>query len=123
MAGGKSWHEVRGQRALNEVRIETYRRLMDAQTEIAEVLLQGGLVSEEQLDEALSASQADEPGAAAAEDGIYLSALARYVSVLGGHLELRAVFPDVTVTVRHSDAPIADGRPPDSGQISGSEAS
>ena len=116
MAGGKSWHEVRGQRALNEVRIETYRRIMDAQTEIAELLLQAGLVSEEQLDEALSASQADEPGDTAAEDGLYLSALARFVSVLGGHLELRAVFPDVTVTVRRSDAPIADGRPPDSDQ-------
>ncbi len=123
MAGGKSWNEVRGQRALNEVRIETYRRLMDAQTEIAEALLQGDLVSEEKIDEALSASQADEPGSPATEDGIYLSGLARYVSVLGGHLELRAVFPDVTVTVRPNDLPTGETRQADSGQISGSEAS
>ena len=123
MAGGKSWNEVRGQRALNEVRIETYRRLMDAQTEIAEVLLRGGLITEEQLDEALSAAQADEPGPAATEDGIYLSALVRYVSALGGHLELRAVFPDVSVTVRSDDPTTGQVRPADSDQISGSEAS
>lgn len=99
MADGKSWQEVRGQRALSEVRIETYRHLMDAQSEIAELLLRLGLVNEEQLDQALYASQAEEPSAAE-EEGLYVSSLARYVSALGGHLEITAVFPDTSVTVR-----------------------
>ncbi len=99
MAGGKSWDEVRGQRALNEVRVETYGRLMDAQSDIAELLLRLGLASEAQIDQAVAASQADDP-ASADEEGVYLSALRRYVSALGGHLEITAVFPDASVTVR-----------------------
>ena len=34
MADGKSWREVREQLALNETRVATYKRLMDAQEEI-----------------------------------------------------------------------------------------
>jgi hypothetical protein len=107
VADGKSWHEVRGQRALNEVRVETYGRVMDAQSDIAELLLRLGLATEAELDQAVSASQADDPGSAD-EDGVYLSALRRYVSALGGHLEITAVFPDASVTVRR-DAAGADG--------------
>lgn len=99
MADGKSWHEVRGQRALNEVRVETYGRLMDAQSDIAELLLRLGLATEAQLDRAVAASQADDAGSAD-EDSVYLSALRRYVTALGGQLEITAVFPDASVTVR-----------------------
>jgi hypothetical protein len=98
VADGKSWDEVRGQRALNEVRVETYGRLMDAQSDIAELLLRLGLATEAQLDQAVAASQADDSGSAD-EDGVYMSALRRYVSALGGHLEITAVFPDASVTV------------------------
>ena len=107
MADGKSWDEVRGQRALNEVRVETYGRLMDAQSDIAELLLRLGLATEAQLDQAVAASQADDSGSAD-EDGVYMSALRRYVSALGGHLEITAVFPDASVTV-------APARPGDDG--------
>ena len=121
MAGGKSWREVRDQLALNEVRVETYGRLMDAQSEIAELLLRLGLASEAQLDQALAASQAEDP-ATAAEDGVYLSALSRYVTALGGHLEITAVFPDASVTVRR-DQPGGEVRPAGPDQIAGSDAS
>ena len=102
MADGKSWREVRDQLALNEARVATYRRLMDAQEAIALQLLGQGLVSEEQIDQALSASQADDP-VAAEEDGVYLSALTRYVSALGGRLEISAVFGDARVSVQRRD--------------------
>ena len=127
MADSKSWREIRSKLALNEARVDTYRRLMDAQLQIAELLLQRGLVTEAQLDEALSASQVD--GSGAEEGEIYLSALARYVSVLGGHLEVRAVFRDQVVTVMRTNGGDASGPmapPPDLGsgdQISGSDAS
>ena len=107
MADGKSWNEVRGQRALNEVRVETYGRLMDAQSDIAELLARLGLATEAQLDQAVAASQVEDPGSAG-EDGVYLSALRRYVTALGGHLEITAVFPDASVTVSR-DADGGDG--------------
>ena len=122
MADSTSWREIRNKLALNETRVETYRLLMDAQLQIAELLLRRGLVSEAQVDEALSASQADD-SASDGEGGVYLSALTRYVSVLGGHLELQAVFPAATVTVMRTDTS-APGRDPSGGdQISGSEVS
>ena len=102
MADGKSWREVREQLALNETRVATYKRLMDAQEEIAKLLSERGLVTDDQLDGALSASQADDP-VTAEEDGVYLSALARYVSALGGRLEICAVFGDARVTVQRGD--------------------
>lgn len=104
MAESKSWREIRSKLALNEARVDTYRRLLDAQLQIAEQLLQRGLVTEEQLDEALSASQAS-GSAAETEDDLYLASLTRYVAALGGHLELRAVFPEETVTLMRSDPP------------------
>jgi hypothetical protein len=72
---------------------------MDAQSDIAGLLLRLGLATEAQIDHAVAASQVDDPGSAD-EDGVYLSALRRYVSALGGHLEITAVFPDASVTVR-----------------------
>ena len=51
MADSKSWREIRSKLALNEARVDTYRRLMDAQLQIAELLLRRGLVTEAQLDD------------------------------------------------------------------------
>ena len=42
---------------------------------------------------------------------MYLSSLDRYVSALGGRLEMTAVFPDGSVTVQRSDMPAARWRP------------
>jgi len=121
--GSKSWREVRSQLALNEARADTYRRLMDAQLRIAESLLRRGVVTEEQVDAAISASQAEASGPE--EDQIYLSALARYVAALGGHLEIQAVFQDEAITVMHADFSDATTprEPRSGGQIPGSEAS
>ncbi len=121
MATGKSWREIRSQLALNETRVDTYRRVVDAQIQIAESLLRRGSVSQEQLDEAMSASQTM-PARTGDEDGVYLSSLARYVSALGGRLELRAVFGEQIVTVLDANIDVPD--PPVGGdnQLPGSEA-
>jgi DNA-binding XRE family transcriptional regulator len=45
------------------------------------------------------------------EDDVYLSTLARYVAALGGHLEVRAVFPEETITLLRD--PAGDAGTPD----------
>jgi hypothetical protein len=93
----KSWETIRGQKPLNEKRVATYKRLMEAEQQIAEARSRRG-VSKAAIDEALAVS---EPNSAEVEqdDDLYLSTLARYVAALGGHLQLLAVFPEETVTV------------------------
>lgn len=105
MAGTKSWRQIRSELALNEARVETYRRVMEAQSQIGERLMGRG-VTEEQIDRALAAAHPDAP-ADEPEEEVYLSSLARFVAALGGHLEVRAVFPDETVTVMRTDPPVA----------------
>jgi len=85
MAGqNKNWREIRRQLPLNEEQVAIYRRLMDAEARLEEVRRRRG-VSESALD----ASESDD----------YLATLARYVAELGGHLEVRAVFPEETITL------------------------
>lgn len=95
----KTWREIRGQRALNEARVATYRRLMDAEARLDEVRRRRG-VSDEAIDNALELGE--QP-----EDDFYVSTLARYVTALGGYLEVRAVFPEETVTLLREPAPPA----------------
>ncbi|MDQ6605853.1 MAG: hypothetical protein M3Z06_04810 [Actinomycetota bacterium] len=73
---------------------------MAAEERLDEIRLRRG-VSEEAVADALRIDEPDERrgSRAAPEDEVYLSALARYVAALGGHLELRAVFPGETVTL------------------------
>jgi hypothetical protein len=95
--GAKSWRALRGGRPLNETRVTAYRRLMEADYELAEVHARRG-VGKPTLAEVLDAGEADE--ASYGENGdMYLQTLARYVAELGGRLEVVAVFPDETVTV------------------------
>ncbi len=99
----RRWEEVRRQRPLNEKRIATYERLMAAEDQIAEALYSHG-VSDETIMAALAAS---EPDGSSFEHELdrYLITLARYVSALGGQLELRAVFPDQTVVLLNEPPP------------------
>jgi hypothetical protein len=100
VSGTRNWREVRGERTLNEARVEAYRRLMDAQERIARVLAARG-VSDAEIEAALAASEAaDEDGQGSDP---YLSMLGRYVAALGGRLELQAIFPEATVTVDGPD--------------------
>ena len=93
----RSWRAIRGQRALNEAQVTAYRRLMEVELQLAEVRRRRG-VSQATIAAALEVSQ---PNVSRIEqqDDVYLSTLARYVAALGGHLEIRAVFPEETITL------------------------
>jgi len=93
----RDWRPVRGQRPLNEARVATYKRLMEAELRLAAVRRRRG-VSQAAVARALEVSQPN-VSRIEQEDDVYLSTLARYIAALGGHLEVRAVFPDETITV------------------------
>lgn len=107
MANTKTSRTVRGQRPLNESRVAAYRRLMDAELRLAELRHRRG-ASQSAIADALAVSQPN-ISRIEQEDDVYLSTLARYVAALGGHLEVRTVFPDETITVL---------RPPDAASAS-----
>lgn len=91
----KSWETVRAQKPLNEARVATYRRLMEAEALLDPIRRRRG-VSEEAVADALAIAEPDGTGAQS-EHEAYLAALARYVAALGGRLELRGVFGRETV--------------------------
>jgi DNA-binding XRE family transcriptional regulator len=98
----RDWRTVRGQRPLNEQRVATYKRLMDAELRLADLRRRRG-VSQATIAKALEVSQPN-VSRIENEDDVYLSTLARYVAALGGHLEVQAVFPDETITVLREPA-------------------
>jgi pyruvate/2-oxoglutarate dehydrogenase complex dihydrolipoamide acyltransferase (E2) component len=85
---------------VNRMRAELYRRLMEAQEQIAHVLYRRGVGHDDVLaaldgvDEEISDEQRRED--------LYLSGLERYVAALGGRIEVRAVFGDDEIVVRRS---------------------
>jgi transcriptional regulator with XRE-family HTH domain len=96
---------------VNESLVAAYRRLMDAEVRLNDLRRRRGL-SQAALAEALEVSQ---PNVSRIErgDDLYLSTLARYVAALGGRLELRAVFPEETVTLLREPEPTSGpDRPP-----------
>jgi hypothetical protein len=77
---------------VNVKRMAVYDRLMDAEALLDEVRERQG-VSDTALGDALEIAETDD------EEDVYVSTLARYVAELGGELEVRAVFPDETLTL------------------------
>jgi len=105
---GRTWREIRGQRALNEERVEAYRRLLDAEIRLNDLRRRRGL-SQAEVARALEVSQPN-VSRIEQEDDVYLSTLARYVAALGGRLEVSAVFPEETVALLSApDAPSGAG--------------
>ena len=88
---------------LNEGKVAAYKRLMSAETQLAELRHRRG-VSQATIATPLEVSQPNVSRIEREED-VYLSTLARYVAALGGHLEVLAVFPDETVTVLREPDP------------------
>jgi DNA-binding XRE family transcriptional regulator len=70
---------------------------MEAELRLAEVRRRRR-VSQATMAEALDVSQPN-ISRIEQEDDVYLSTVARYVAALGGHLEVRAVFGDETITL------------------------
>lgn len=98
----RDWRSVRARRPLNEGSVDTYKRLMEAGVRLAEVRRRRGM-SQAKLAEALEVSQPN-VSRIEQEDDVYLSTLARYVAALGGQLEVRAIFPDETITLLREPA-------------------
>ncbi len=94
----RSWKDVFSEEPVNEVRAALYTQLMEAQEQIAHALYRRG-VRDEVVQAALDAADERLTADERRED-LYLSALAHYVGVLGGRLEVRAVFGDEGVVVR-----------------------
>lgn len=82
---------------VNPMRAELYRRLMEAQEEIARALYRRG-ASDEKVQAALDAVDERLSEDERRED-LYLSGLAKYVEALGGRLEVRAVFGEEPIVV------------------------
>lgn len=83
--------------ARDQERIYVYERLMAAEDAIAQARYARG-VDHAAVEAALDAADTG-PTPAERGENLYLSALEHYVASLGGRLELRAVFPDETVTI------------------------
>lgn len=99
----QSWRAVRGGRPLNERRMDTYQRLMEAETRL-EGMRRRRRLRETAMADALDATEGG-GDQLAPEDDLYLRTIARYVAELGGHVEVIAVFPEETVTLLTEPAP------------------
>lgn len=100
----RSWSDIRREEPVNEMRVSLYERLMEAQEQIAHACYARG-VSHNVVLEAMDAAETSITEPERRED-LYLSSLAAYVRALGGRLEIRVVFDDETVVIRH-DRPVA----------------
>ena len=78
-------------------KVEAYKGAMRDVLAIEE-LRAGRNLTQEQLAQALGVSQAN-VSQIEHQDNIYLRTLSNYIAALGGHLEVRAVFPDETVVL------------------------
>lgn len=105
-----SWEAIRARRALNEGRVAVWERLLEDEELLARVVARRG-AGEDAIDGALTERDLDALDAIGDED-LYLAALSAYVTALGGHVEVVAVFPDETVTVRRVDGPSPPAAPP-----------
>jgi DNA-binding XRE family transcriptional regulator len=77
--------------------VEAYKAAMRDVLAIEE-LRAGRQLTQEQVAQALGVSQAN-VSQIEHQDNIYLRTLSNYIAALGGHLEVRAVFPDETVVL------------------------
>jgi hypothetical protein len=92
------WEEIRRANPVNERRVAAYQRLLEAAEQISQARHRSG-EAWTRIERALSAgelSDAELP----VEPDLYLTSLTRFVAALGGHVEVRGVFPGETITVR-----------------------
>jgi hypothetical protein len=97
LAAQTNRESLRAESPVNENRVAAYRRLIEAERLLYELLQRRGLTGPA-LDGVFDDMQ-NAGGAAESDVETYLSIVSAEVAALGGHLELRAVFPDETVTL------------------------
>jgi hypothetical protein len=111
------WEDIRRANPVNERRVAAYQRLLEAGEQISQARHRGG-EGWATIEEALAASELSD-AEVPIEPDLYLTTLARFVAALGGHIEIRAVFPEETITVRREPDGGADALPrePDEGEM------
>jgi len=100
MSGHRKWSEIRNKAHDSpeaRAEIEQEMRIMEAITTLHQAREQRG-VTQTELARALDVSQANVSRTERKQD-LFLSTIRRYVEALGGELEVRAIFPDQTVTL------------------------
>jgi hypothetical protein len=98
----EDWETIRDGRPLSDDHEHAHRQLSDAEYKLDDVRERRGL-SQRQLDERAEAMPERSFAHLAAE----LVALTRVVEALGGHVDVRAVFDDETITLLRE--PATDG--------------
>ncbi len=92
------WEDIRRANPVNERRVAAYQRLLEVGEQISRARHRRG-ENWATIEEALVASELSD-SEVPVEPDLYLTTLTRFVAALGGHIEVRAVFPDETITVR-----------------------
>jgi hypothetical protein len=92
------WEEIRRANPVNERRVASYQRLLEAGEQISQARHRSG-ENWTTIKRALAAGELSD-SELSVEPDLYLTSLARFVAALGGHVEIRAVFPGETITVR-----------------------
>jgi hypothetical protein len=96
------WEDIRRANPVNERRVTAYQRLLEAGEGIAQARHRTG-ESWEMIENALATSELSD-SEVSVEPDLYLTSLTRCVAALGGHVEVRAVFAEETITVRREPA-------------------
>ena len=99
MSEFEDWETIRDGRPLSDDHDDAHRQLSDAEYRLDDLRKRRGL-SPGQLDERADAR----PDRSFAELADELVALTRMVEALGGHVEVRAVFEDETITLLREPA-------------------
>ena len=97
MSGHKKFSELRSK--ANPERVAEHRNVMDRELTLAE-LRKAREMTQAQLARSLDSTQSGVSQLEHRTD-IYVSTLRSYVEALGGKLEVVAVFPDATVTLKN----------------------
>jgi hypothetical protein len=98
---GKSWEQVRRENPVNENNLALYDRMLAIEQKLEPLRRLRGLGADA-WEGAWAASNQDDPRLERDDD---LLSVARYVQMLGGRLELRAVFGDEEVVLLTEPAP------------------
>lgn len=86
----KSWQVMRKDLPIDEARVAAYRLIIEAQERIATARTRAG-VSDAEIDAALEACEPPDPESLSPRD-LYLTTIEGFVTELGGHLDVAAVF-------------------------------
>ena len=100
---GKSWEQVRRENPVNENNLALYGRMLAIERTLDPLRRLRGLGANA-WEAAWETSNRDDPRVERDDD---LLSIARYVQMLGGRLEVRAVFPDEAVVLLTEPADLA----------------